>query len=42
MLLRQHNLNFIPVLRELLRTQSVGRTADAVGLSPSGDRKSVV
>jgi LysR family transcriptional regulator, nod-box dependent transcriptional activator len=36
MLLRQHNLNFIPILRELLRTQSVGRTADIVGLSPSG------
>jgi LysR family transcriptional regulator, nod-box dependent transcriptional activator len=36
MLLRQHNLNFIPVLRELLRTQSVGKTANAVGLSPSG------
>lgn len=36
MLLRQHNLNFIPVLRELLRTQSVGATAEAVGLSPSG------
>jgi LysR family transcriptional regulator, nod-box dependent transcriptional activator len=35
-LLRQHNLNFIPVLRELLRTQSVGETAEAVGLSPSG------
>lgn len=36
MLLRQHNLNFIPVLRELLRTQSVGETANTVGLSPSG------
>ena len=36
MLLRQHNLNFIPILRELLRTQSVGRTAEVVGLSPSG------
>jgi LysR family transcriptional regulator, nod-box dependent transcriptional activator len=36
MLLRQHNLNFIPVLRELLRTQSVGATAEVVGLSPSG------
>jgi DNA-binding transcriptional LysR family regulator len=36
MLLRQHNLNFIPILRELLRTQSVGRTAQIVGLSPSG------
>jgi LysR family transcriptional regulator, nod-box dependent transcriptional activator len=36
MLLRQHNLNFIPILRELLRTQSVGRTAEIVGLSPSG------
>src|SRR5580658_6405765 len=36
MLLRQHNPNFIPILRELLRTQSVGRTAEIVGLSPSG------
>ena len=36
MLLRQHNLNFIPILRELLRTQSVGRTAEIIGLSPSG------
>jgi LysR family nod box-dependent transcriptional activator len=36
MLLRQHNLNLIPILRELLRTQSVGRTGEIVGLSPSG------
>jgi LysR family transcriptional regulator, nod-box dependent transcriptional activator len=35
MLLRRHNLNLLPILRELLRTQSVTRTADAVGLGQS-------
>jgi DNA-binding transcriptional LysR family regulator len=33
MLLRRHNLNLLPVLRELLRTQSVSRTARNVGLT---------
>lgn len=35
MLLRRYNLNYIPILRELLRTKSVGRTAEIVGLSQS-------
>lgn len=35
MLLRRHNLNLLPILRELLRTRSVAKTAEAVGLSPS-------
>lgn len=35
MLLRRHNLNLLPVLRELLRSRSVARTAQAVGLSQS-------
>jgi DNA-binding transcriptional LysR family regulator len=35
MLLRRHNLNLLPILRELLRTRSVGRTAEIVGLSQS-------
>lgn len=35
MLLRRHNLNLLPVLRELLRTRSVTRTAAAVGLGQS-------
>lgn len=34
-LLRRHNLNLLPILRELLRTRSVGRTAEIVGLSQS-------
>jgi LysR family transcriptional regulator, nod-box dependent transcriptional activator len=34
-LLRRHNLNLVPILRELLRTCSVSRTAEAVGLSQS-------
>jgi DNA-binding transcriptional LysR family regulator len=33
--LRRHNLNLLPILRELLRTRSVGRTAEIVGLSQS-------
>jgi DNA-binding transcriptional LysR family regulator len=35
LLLRRHNLNLVPILRELLRTRSVSRTAEAVGLSQS-------
>ncbi len=35
MLLRRHNLNLLPILRELLRTRSVTRTAEAVGLGQS-------
>ena len=35
MLLRRHNLNLLPILRELLRTRSVSRTAEIVGLSQS-------
>ncbi len=35
MLLRRHNLNLLPILRELLRTKSVSRTAERVGLSQS-------
>ncbi|ODT60664.1 MAG: hypothetical protein ABS77_09525 [Phenylobacterium sp. SCN 69-14] len=35
LLLRRHNLNLLPILRELLRTRSVGRTAEIVGLSQS-------
>lgn len=35
MLLRRHNLNLLPILRELLRTRSVARTAETVGLSQS-------
>jgi len=35
LLLRRHNLNLLPILRELLRTRSVSRTAEAVGLSQS-------
>ncbi|MFI4975860.1 MAG: LysR family transcriptional regulator [Caulobacterales bacterium] len=35
MLLRRHNLNLLPILRELLRTRSVSRTAERVGLSQS-------
>lgn len=35
MLLRRHNLNLLPILRELLRTRSVSRTAELVGLSQS-------
>lgn len=35
MLLRRHNLNLLPILRELLRTRSVTRTAAAVGLGQS-------
>lgn len=35
MLLRRHNLNLLPILRELLRTCSVARTAENVGLSQS-------
>lgn len=35
MLLRRHNLNLLPVLRELLRTRSVSRTAENIGSSPS-------
>ena len=35
MLLRRHNLNLLPILRELLRTRSVSRTAETVGLSQS-------
>ena len=35
MLLRRHNLNLLPILRELLRTRSVGKTAEIVGLSQS-------
>lgn len=35
MLLRRHNLNLLPILRELLRTRSVGKTAQIVGLSQS-------
>lgn len=35
MLLRRHNLNLLPILRELLRSQNVSRTAEAVGLSQS-------
>jgi DNA-binding transcriptional LysR family regulator len=34
-LLRRHNLNLVPILRELLRTRSVSRTAESVGLSQS-------
>jgi len=34
-LLRRYNLNLLPILRELLRTRSVARTAEAVGLSHS-------
>ena len=34
-LLRRHNLNLLPILRELLRTRSVARTAETVGLSQS-------
>jgi LysR family nod box-dependent transcriptional activator len=32
MLLRRHNLNLFPILRELLRTRSVSRTAENIGL----------
>lgn len=32
MLLRRYNLNLLPILRELLRTRSVRRTAESVGL----------
>lgn len=35
MLLRRHNLNLLPILRELLHTRSVSRTAERVGLSQS-------
>lgn len=35
MLLRRHNLNLLPILRELLRTRSVTRTAQTVGLGQS-------
>lgn len=35
MLLRRHNLNLLPILRELLRTRSVAKTAQIVGLSQS-------
>ncbi|HEY2048870.1 MAG TPA: LysR family transcriptional regulator [Caulobacteraceae bacterium] len=35
MWLRQHNLNLLPILRELLVTRSVSRTAERVGLSQS-------
>lgn len=35
LLLRRHNLNLLPILRELLRSCSVARTAEAVGLSQS-------
>jgi DNA-binding transcriptional LysR family regulator len=35
LLLRRHNLNLVPILRELLRTRSVSRTAERVGLSQS-------
>ena len=35
LLLRRHNLNLLPILRELLRTRSVSRTAEIVGLSQS-------
>ena len=35
MLLRRHNLNDLPVLRELLRSRSVSRTAETVGLTQS-------
>nr|WP_232793052.1 LysR family transcriptional regulator [Caulobacter hibisci] len=34
-MLRRHNLNQLPILRELLRTRSVSRTAELVGLSQS-------
>jgi DNA-binding transcriptional LysR family regulator len=34
-LLRRHNLNLVPILCELLRTCSVSRTAETVGLSQS-------
>jgi DNA-binding transcriptional LysR family regulator len=34
-LLRRHNLTLCPILRELLRTRSVARTAEIVGLSHS-------
>lgn len=33
MLLRRHNLNLLPILRELLRTRSVSETSKIVGLS---------
>lgn len=33
MLLRKYNLNLVPILRELLRTRSVIRTAESVGLT---------
>ncbi len=36
MLLRRHNLNLLPILRELLRTRSVARTSETIGLSQSG------
>lgn len=35
MWLRRHNLNLLPILRELLTTRSVSRTAERVGLSQS-------
>jgi DNA-binding transcriptional LysR family regulator len=35
LLLRRHNLNLLPILRELLRTRSVSRTARNIGLSQS-------
>lgn len=35
LLLRRHNLNLLPILRELLRTRSVARTAEEIGLSQS-------
>jgi len=35
MFLRRHNLNLVPILRELLRTRNVSRTAELVGLSQS-------
>lgn len=34
-LLRRHNLNLLPILRELLRTRSVARTSENIGLSQS-------
>lgn len=35
-LLRRYNLNLLPILRELLRTKSVSRTAESVGTRPVG------
>ncbi|WP_374348665.1 LysR family transcriptional regulator [Phenylobacterium sp.] len=35
MLLRRHNLNLLPIMRELLRTRSVARSAEVLGLSQS-------